>query len=293
MLLTLVLDDRCTELIGALCAHDQQIKDVVVSSEMLVALLTPATAAAAHRLLEVHGAEITAEVRSRVLAKDPNKPRRKSIIEKLVRNDKCVSLVGALCRDATIKAMVSSSEILPLMTPQTAEMATQLLEVHGAKVTDEVRDGILASGKGAQGTSMLDKLILSNKCASLVNALCARNAQIKEVVYSSKMLLAMLTPTTAETAVQLLEAHGSAITKDVREGLLAKGEKGKRPLKTPNARFVRTCVTKIVAHFPACTLWCIDSPPLTSFLVYGSQAHLSSSSTEARMTSASFSRPTD
>ena len=64
------------------------------------------------------------------------------------------------------------------------DAALQLLEVHGAKITDEVRDGLLAKDPKTQPMSMLERLIHDDKCAGLVKALCARDAAIKASVVS-------------------------------------------------------------------------------------------------------------
>ena len=67
-------------------------------------------------------------------------------------------------------------------TPKTADAALRLLEVHGAKITDEVRDGLLAKDPEKKPISMLERLVQDDKCAELVNALCARDAKIKAFV---------------------------------------------------------------------------------------------------------------
>ena len=72
--------------------------------------------------------------------------------------------------------------LVTLKTPRTADAALQLLEVHGAKITDEVRNVLIAKDVEKQQTSMLEKLMQDDKCAELVNALCARDAKIKAFV---------------------------------------------------------------------------------------------------------------
>ena len=99
----------------------------------------------------------------------------------------CQALVSALCaRDEAIRAAVQSPAMLlaALKTPKTADAALQLLEVHGAKITDEVRDGLLDKDPKKQPMSMLERLIHDDKCAGLVKALCARDAAIKASVVS-------------------------------------------------------------------------------------------------------------
>ena len=91
----------------------------------------------------------------------------------------CQALVKELCdRDDCIRAAVQCPTMLlaTLKSPRTADAALQLLEVHNVKITDEVRDKLLA--KDLNKKSMLEKLILDGKCTALVNELCSRNATI-------------------------------------------------------------------------------------------------------------------
>ena len=57
-LLELVADDSCTALVKVLCAKDSTIKSAVMSVETFAAMAKPKTAAAALRLIEVHGIAI-------------------------------------------------------------------------------------------------------------------------------------------------------------------------------------------------------------------------------------------
>ena len=57
------------------------------------------------------------------------------------------------------KTKVQSPAMLlaALKTPKTTDAALQLLEVHGAKITDEVREGLLAKDPKKQRMSMLER----------------------------------------------------------------------------------------------------------------------------------------
>ena len=93
----------------------------------------------------------------------------------------CQELVKMLCHDQAIRAAVQSPTMLmaALKTKKTADAALHLLQVHDVKITDEVRDALLAKDPV---TSSLEKLLQDNKCLGLINALSTRDATIKAVV---------------------------------------------------------------------------------------------------------------
>ena len=75
----------------------------------------------------------------------------------------CQELDKMLCHDQAIRAAVQSPTMLmaALKTKKTADAALHLLQVHDVKITDEVRDALLAKDPV---TSSLEKLLQDNKC---------------------------------------------------------------------------------------------------------------------------------
>ena len=108
----------------------------------------------------------------------------KTMLEALVLDTSkpCQELVKTLCNhDQAIRAAVQSPTTLmaALKTKKTADAALHLLQVHDVKITDEVRDALLAKDPV---TSRLEKLLQDDKCLGLINALSTRDATIKAVV---------------------------------------------------------------------------------------------------------------
>ena len=130
-------------------------------------------------------------------------------------------LVNALCsRDGALREAVENGDVLvaALLNPRTCPVATHLITSCEVEVDSKVVEALTAKDPAKpRQKSLLEKLVCGGKCPELIDLLCDRSGAVKEVVESSEMLVATLTPTTA-AALALLD-RSVEISKDVSNHL--------------------------------------------------------------------------
>lgn len=145
---------------------------------------------------------------------------KRSAMEALALNTSapCQSLVQALCsRDGDLRAAAENSAVfVAALKPNTASVAKRLVEDCNVEIDMTVLTALLQKDPSKpKQQPLLMKLVLSDKCDDLVDALCERHAAVKASVESREMLKAALTPKTIQVAFKLLDKRGVEITTDV------------------------------------------------------------------------------
>ena len=198
----------CVDVLKATFARDPSLVAAATSPAVLKRTLTSARMPLAAALLE-NGAD-PAAAREGLLADDAK------LLRSLALDPSSFSLVDTLSKgDAEIKAVIQSPQtLLSALKPATAAAALVLLE--RTSDFEVARDALLAVN-----AKLLCTLMIDARCFALVDALCAKDAQIQAAAKSPAMqqelLLAALQPSTWELGLKLLKEQG--ITDAVRKAL--------------------------------------------------------------------------
>ena len=192
------LDASSIPLFKELLARDPTIVAAATAPAVFNRALTLGYMPLAIALIE-SGADIT--IAREALLKDDAK-----LLMTLVK-DSDGSMLDTLCAlDEQIKTAANTSEnFVAALKPSSAAAALRMLE-GGADVT-AARDALLANG-----AKLLGALVVDPKCDTLIEALCAKDEQIKAVATSPELqlelLVASLQPSTWELGLKLLQEQG-------------------------------------------------------------------------------------
>ena len=245
-LLALALDLSSAPLLDYLVANEPTLKSELASSKVLLGALKPRCAAAALRLLDSYDLPVSAAVYDALL----DDPRGKgSAFQALLLHDskECAALVDMLMvREPKLESAINDKALIAALTPATSTAALRLLNERGVEVTDAVRDFLTkdppphekvesSQVKGAQAKAIsplktLVEFVLDSTCATLIEALCSKDAIIKAAVTSPMYFALVATPQRASAALELIQTYSIEIGDELSGLLTAKDGKGKSKL---------------------------------------------------------------